>query len=124
MKKLKTILQYKLFYFLLGIFVLVYCITTTKIIKYESNYNINNVCLEGIVIDYIIDGNKLDLTIKAREKVKAVYYINTEEEKSRLQQHLLIGSIIKLSGSFNKPINNTIPNTFNYKKYLYNKKIY
>ena len=48
---------------------------------------------------------------------------NTEEEKEYLLKTIGIGKAVYLSGSLNSPINNTIPNNFNYKNYLYNKKI-
>lgn len=123
MKRLKIILQFNCFYILLGLFVLIYSIVVTKLIKYESVYDASVTYLEGKIIDYNIDGNKLDLIINGKEKVKATYYIK-EENEIHLVNNILVGSTIKLSGKFNEPINNTIPNTFNYKRYLYNKGIY
>lgn len=35
-----------------------------------------------------------------------------------------MGDKITFTGTLNKPKNNTIPNTFNYRKYLYNHHIY
>ena len=124
MKKLKTVLQCNWFYIILLILIFLYAIVMTKLIKYDSKYKLTDDYLEGIVIDYNIDGNKLDMIIKGKEKVKAIYYIQSEIEKDDLENENIIGINIKLIGSFNEPISNTIPNTFNYKEYLYNKRIY
>ena len=59
-----------------------------------------------------------------KEKVKVSYYIKNEKEKKFLVNNLLLGANIELTGTFSLPTSNVIPNTFNYKKYLYNKKIY
>ena len=124
MKRLKIILQSNVFYIFLCIIALIYSLIFTKLIKYESVYDLNETYLEGKIIDFNIDGNKLDLMISGKEKVNATYYIKKEVEKDYLVENILVGSSIKLNGEFTEPISNTIPNTFNYKKYLYNKKIY
>jgi len=124
MKRLKIILNCNKFYFILLSFVLIYCLITTKLICYESKYNLNDNFLNGKIIDYNIDGNKLDLVLYGKELVKAIYYINDDTEKIYIQNNIKLGIKLKLSGVFNAPKNNTIPNNFNYKNYLYNKKIY
>ncbi len=124
LKRLKIILQSNIFYVLLCLIVLVYSLVATKLIKYESKYNLDETHLEGKVIDFNIDGNKLDLIVNGKEKVKATYYIKEESEKVYLENNILVGSTIKLRGKFNEPVNNTIPSTFNYKRYLYNKGVY
>jgi competence protein ComEC len=96
----------------------------TILIKYESKYDINTKEISGKIIKYNVDGDKLSLVIKSKEKVQCTYYITSEKEKIYYQNKLKLGITIKLNGKLNKPINNTIPNTFNYKKYLYNHQIY
>ena len=56
--------------------------------------------------------NKITLYIKAKEKLVVNYY--TEEEID-----ISLGDKIKTTGTLKVPSNNTIPNLFNYKKYLY-----
>ena len=75
-------------------------------------------------MSYTIDGNKLSMQVKAEEKVQVTYYINSLEEKNYLKENILIGSKVVLEGSVSSPYQNTIPNTFNYAKHLYNNKIY
>ena len=123
-RKLKIILQSSWFYFVLVLITLCYALFTTKIIKYDSKFNLNDSYLEGTIVDYNIDGNKLDLMVLGKERVKVTYYIKTEEEQKYLTENILVGSTIKAKGEFSEPLDNTIPNTFNYKKYLYNNRVY
>jgi len=124
LKKLKTVLQSNYFYVGAFLFLLFYIFLFTKVIKYDSRYLYRDDSLSGRILDYNIDGDKLSLVVKGYEKVSATYYIKSEVEKIRLSKSLLLGSDISLIGEFSIPSNNTIPNTFNYKEYLYNKKIY
>ncbi len=124
MKNLRQILRYnKLFLFLI-IFIFLYVLLFTKIIKYSSKYDGSEEKITGIVTGLKLDGNKMTLELKTREKIIANYYINDEKEKNNILNVIHLGDKVLLSGSLEKPLNNTIPNTFNYKKYLYNKKIY
>ena len=124
LQKLKIILQSKKFIILSLLFISVYVLITTKWITYESKLEENTTQIRGNVISYKIDGNKLSMLIEEREKIKVTYYIKTLEEKEYLQDNILLGSKIDLEGTLSEPYNNTIPNTFNYKEYLYNNKIY
>ena len=124
MPKLKIILQSKYFIGITLIFVCLYVLVFTKLITYKTNIDINSTLLEGEILNYSIDGDKLSLTIKSIEKVVATYYFTSLEEKNSVSLQIAIGAKIKLEGKYSIPYNNTIPNTFNYKKYLYNNKIY
>ena len=106
------------------IFIFIYCLITTKVIQYESIYNGDETSITGKIISYSINGNKLKINIKDQEEIIATYYIETQEELTYLKENIGIGKTITVNGSLNRPLNNTIPNTFNYKKYLYNNKIY
>lgn len=94
------------------------------VIQYESIYSGDETSITGSIMSYSINGNKLKMNIKDKEEVIATYYIKTEEELVYLKENIGIGKTITVNGTLNEPINNTIPNTFNYKKYLYNNKIY
>lgn len=122
--RLKIILQSKPFLIISLIFLIIYILIFTKWITYDSKINESTTKLTGNIISYTIDGNKLSMLVKAKEKVQVTYYINSEEEKEYLEENLLIGSKIELEGKIKTPYNNTIPNTFNYRKYLYNNQIY
>ena len=120
LKKLKTILLSRKTYLIIICFLFLYVFIFTKIIKYTSVYDGSENRITGIVTNYRIKSNKLTIEIKAKEKIIANYYYEDELPKTRS----LIGSKITIIGKMNKPNNNTIPNTFNYKKYLNNKRIY
>ena len=122
--RLKIILQSKLFVTISLIFLIIYILIFTKWITYDTKLAENTTKLSGNILSYMIDGNKLSMLIKAEEKIQVNYYINTLEEKEYLEENLLIGSKVELEGEIKKPYNNTIPNTFNYKEYLYNNQIY
>ena len=106
------------------IFLVIYVFIATKIIQYDSIYNGDESSITGSIISYSINGNKLKMNIKDKEEVIATYYIKTQDELVYLKENIGIGKTITVNGTLNKPLNNTIPNTFNYKKYLYNNKIY
>ena len=124
MKKLKHLLQSNWFYVLLILLCSGYCFYFTKIIKYHSKYNENTTSLEGKIISYTIDGDKLSLLLKNKEKIKVTYTIKSKEEKEKLQDELKIGATLALQGKKGEITPVTIPNTFNYEKYLYNNQIY
>lgn len=124
MKNLKQILQFNKLLVFLGIFIFIYILFFTKIIKYSSKYDINEKQVTGIITSMKLDGNKLTINLKAKENIIANYYIQTEEEKNNIFNKVHLGSKVYLRGSFSEPLDNTVPNTFNYKRYLYNKKIY
>ena len=124
MINLKNILQYNLLFVVLITLSIIYVIIFTKLIKYESVYDITENKIEGIIKTFSINGDKLKLEIKAKETIIANYYIKSEDEKNDILDEIGIGKRILIYGSLNKPLNNTIPNNFNYKNYLYNKKIY
>ena len=123
MKRLKIILQSKYLYIILAIFSLFFCFIFTYCIKYESKYTIEN-SFKGIVSNYKIDGNKLTINFKDKEKLIGIYYFKTEEEKNNFKNNIFYGSSVFINGELKDPNNNTIFNIFNYKNYLYNKRIY
>ncbi len=125
MNKLKIILQSKTFWliFLIGIILDVFI--NTKIIVYQTKYlpTINNIT--GKIINLKIDGDKVSMQIKTKEeKILANYYVANALEKESLMNNLKIGSQVFLKGEIQQINNNTIFNTFNYAKYLYNNHIY
>lgn len=124
MKNLKIIFVYNKILFYIGLLLIVYIIVFTKIITYKSKYDINETKISGVITSFKLDGNKLTLNIRGKEKVIGNYYIDTFEEKSDILNKISIGDKVLLEGSLSIPSSNTIPNTFNYQKYLMNKKIY
>lgn len=123
MKTLKNILRYEKYFVLAGIFILLYVLIMVNIPR-TSLYQGTESKLEGIVKDIKLNGNKLTLLIKGKEKVIANYYLKSEEEKDGILEVFHLGDKVILEGSLSEPSGNTIPNCFNYKKYLKYKKIY
>ncbi len=124
MKNLKQILRYNKVLILIGIVLFIYVFISTKVISYKSKFNGSEANITGKITSIKLDGNKLILGINAKEKIIASYYINSEDEKNTILNKLHLGDKVYLRGSLNEPLGCTIPNTFDYKKYLYNKKIY
>jgi len=120
LKKLNQILQSKIFLILFGIIILIYIFFNNN----KSIIDINSKKFKGIIESYKIDGDKLTLQVKNKERIIANYYIKIKKEKEYLVNNLKLGYEIELTGSFEEPVGNTIPNTFNYKKYLKSKEIY
>ena len=96
----------------------------TKIVKYSSIYKEGEYCLTAIVVEFNIDGDKLSMELKSKENLVATYYFKTNTQKEDITSQIEYGTKIEACGELKVPLNNTIPNTFNYKKYLYNNKIY
>ncbi len=115
--KLKTILQSNYFYYFLIIFTIIYFIFTTIIIKYRTNIS-DFTNLEGTIIKINYDDDKINFILKSDEKIICTYYLNKQDNIN------LLGKKVLITGKLNSLNNNTIPNNFNYKKYLYNNKIY
>ncbi|MEG1506375.1 MAG: DNA internalization-related competence protein ComEC/Rec2 [Bacilli bacterium] len=124
LKNLKNLLQFSGLFIFITFLLFIYVIFFTKIIQYKSIYNDSTNYIVGTIKTYSINGNKLSMELKAKEKIITSYYIKTEEEKNYLLNNICIGCTVKLNGETKELLNNTIPNTFNYKNYLYNKKIY
>lgn len=124
LQKLRIILQSKKFIVLSLLLIILYILIFTRLISYASKLDKNTKSLTGTILSYTIDGDKLSMLIKSQEKIKVNYYIDSLSEKEYLENNILLGSTIYLEGEITVPYNNTIPNTFNYKEYLYNNKIY
>ena len=119
MKKLKIILQSKIFYVILGLIILLNIFIRTIFIKYESNLNNVNK-LTGTIIDINISEDKISFLLKNEELVMCNYYIKEFNKDYKK----LLGKKVIVNGNILNIYNNTIPNNFNYKNYLYNKRIY
>lgn len=118
MKRLKIVLQSNIFYIINIIIILFIIIFITKLKTYNSIYQDGNNTLICKVKTVKYDSNKISLDLKCNENIKGYYYL----ENNNIT--IMYGDIITINGEINTPNNNTIPNTFNYKKYLYNNKIY
>ena len=120
MQRLKIILQSNIFYLILITSSIIYVFYFTKIKKYNSIYDNNQKEVVGIISKIIINDDNIKLTLKSNEDIIVTYYYKSKEEINNLK----LGLKVKVFGELKKPLNNTIPNIFNYKNYLETKKIY
>ena len=124
MRNLKQILKYNKVFIISGFLLILYIIFITKIVTFTSSYNINELSIIGKITSIKLDGDKLTLGVSAKEDIIATYYLSSENEKNKIFNILHLGNKVLLRGSLNEPLKSSIPNTFDYKNYLYNKKIY
>lgn len=118
MKKLKNILQFKYIFFI-GLL----CSTFLSFIRIENKHIDISSTFEGILEDYKIDGDKVSFILKNKNKLKCTYYVSTKEELNNIKKWNL-GITLNVTGEVSSPSKNTIPNTFNYSKYLKSKNIF
>ncbi len=112
--KLKNLLRYK--YFILLSLIICLCFIRNN---NNSIYKINDTNFYGVVNDYQYKDNYISLVLNGKEKLKCNYYLDNNEKFD-----INYGDTLYLKGKLKKPNNNTIPNTFNYKKYLEHNDIY
>ena len=119
----KVLLRSNRFY-VVFILLLMLFVFLAFVIPRRSVYEKGLAAIEGRVLAYKIDGNFLSLTVKGKEKIQAFYYFQTEEEKLDYLEHLGYGVIVRMEGVLESPESNSLPNTFDYQKYLYYQDIY
>ena len=113
MKILKIILQHNAFYYVIFCFSLIYFIVCNSY-SYSSVYDEFNL-EEFVIVNIKVSDDKTVYTLKGMEKVIGNYYG---------ENSFSIGDVVKVSGEKYELSNNSVPNTFNYKRYLYNQGIY
>ncbi len=123
MLKLRTILLHDyIYYILLSITVLITIINI--LIPRQSIYNENIKSIRAKIISSSITGDKLNLTIKNKEKLLVTYYFKSKQEKINFQKNYHLGDIIEVKGDLSIPKKNTTKYLFNYNLYLKHKNIY
>ena len=123
MKKLKTIFVSKTFF--LSLIFLVFILTWYQVfLKNDNSKFSNEEEITGLIKSKKVTNNKITLELKSKENIILNYYVDTYDELNKLNDVLYEGVTVTAHGTLNQPSNNTIPNTFNYKKYLKSKKIY
>lgn len=117
MKKLKIILNSR--YLIISlIFIYFICLVCNLSFNNKTTYQEKYYNISGVLLDYKIDNDKLTIILKEKEKIKGTYYLKSSKETDILQRQLEYGCSMNIKGIIKIPSNNTIPNTFNYKKYL------
>lgn len=117
MKKLKIILNSRYLIIVL-IFIYFICLVCNLSFNNKTTYQEKYYNISGVLLDYKIDNDKLTIILKEKEKIKGIYYLKSSKETDILKRQLEYGCFMNIKGIIKIPSNNTIPNTFNYKKYL------
>lgn len=76
---------------------------------------------ELIINDYKINDKTITIYF---DDIIGKYYIDNDDEIKNFKSNYLFGDKVYIEGEISVPNNNTIPNNFNYKDYLYHKYIY
>lgn len=122
--KLKIILNSKLLYYILLFIGVIYFGFRENFNDYKSIYNEDENVFVLTVSNIKIDGNKFSLEFSGVENLVGSLYIDDLEDFNSLKEKLMYGVKVRVLGNLNLPVNNTIPNNFNYKEYLKYKGIY
>ena len=110
---LKKILQYKYLWFI--VFLIIILISYGRVnLKSESKYKKSEKEFNLIIIDKKIKDNRYTITLKGKEK------LITKVQSFPYD----VGDIVYIKGDLEEIKNNTIPNLFNYQKYLQSRGIY
>lgn len=123
MIKLRTILLQSNIYRVTIVGVIIYALIVTLLPKYESVYKGSEEDFLCSIDNYKIEEDKMKLELVCKEKLVGSYYFENDEYKF-FKEKVNIGSSVIVKGKLVSPKNNTVPYLFNYKKYLYNKKVY
>lgn len=112
--KLKIVLQSKIFLLTIFIFCIIYCFICIKFNCFNSKYNVNTKNVQGIVKNIKKDNDKINIYID-----DLLIYIDNYENFD-----ISIGDYVKVYGNFKVPESENNFYSFNYKNYLYSKKIH
>lgn len=91
---------------------------------YHTKYNTFDKIITGKILNYKVNGNKLNMEVSGKEKIIIYYTFLTEPEKTNFLKTIHLGDYYQFSGVMTKPPTNTNFNLFSYKNYLLSKKIY
>ena len=120
---LRKILLFKYLYITIFLISLLYLFITINI-DYTSKYEGSETTIIGEVSNLSYDGNKLTITLNAKEKIIATYYFDTKEHLNNTKNTLLLGDTIKLEGELKEPISSNNFYSFSYHSYLKNIKVF
>lgn len=123
MIKLRTILLQSNIYRVTIVGVIIYALIVTLLPKYESVYKGSEEDFLCSIDNYKIEEDKMKLELVCKEKLVGSYYFKDDEYKF-FKEKVNIESSVSIKGKLVSPKNNTVPYLFNYKKYLYNKRVY
>ena len=118
--KLRIILLSSFLYYILLFISLLYLLIFISLYECKSIYNKNDNSFNLKIINYKIKDNKITISF---DNLIGTYYFDNDNEKNTFINTYNLGDKVFIKGELVEPTNNTIFNTFNYKKYLNNKRI-
>lgn len=118
-RRVESLLKSNITYVILGVILGIYLALCFGMEK-KKIYEESDTEFGGVVTKKVVSSNKVSFHISNSENLICNYYSDDEEEKEGLWNGIKLGSEVSIRGTLKRPLNNTIPNTFNYKKYLYN----
>ena len=113
MRRLRTILQYRYTFKYITLVIILIVLLISFLFPKSSRYSEGVVSIKGRIISKNIDGNKLTLIVKGKEKVIVNYYFLKEQEKNEFVVKYDLGDIVVVNGEMSVPSKNTIFNGFN-----------
>ena len=120
---LRKILLFKSLYITIFLISLLYLFITINI-DYTSKYEGSESFVTGSISNLSYDGNKLTITLNAKEQIIATYYFDTKEHLNNIKNTLSLGDTIKLEGELKEPISSNNFYNFSYHSYLKNRKVF
>lgn len=112
---MKKVLNSFLFYLIMAVILSILVILKVYVIKYKSVYQDKEYTLTGKVSKVVLNEGKVSFVLNAKENIQMFYYDDF---------NLNDGDKVTVDVVISTPSKNTVPNTFNYQKYLYNNGIY
>ena len=112
---MKKVLNSFLFYLIMAVILSILVILKVYVIKYKSVYQDKEYTLTGKVSKVVLNEDKVSFVLNAKENIQMFYYDDF---------NLNDGDKVTVDVVISTPSKNTVPNTFNYQKYLYNNGIY
>lgn len=88
--------------------------------KRSSNYTLEDEVFEGVLVNLVVSKTKVAFEIDGEEKLICNQYVDESTDVENIRKNFRLGTRVEIKGELKEPLNNTVPNTFNYKKYLRN----
>jgi len=115
MKKLSILLKSNKKYLLLFILIIIYSLLYCYFFEREFQFKTGNFDEEIIVDNFKITENKIEIKFK---NGIANYYFKNDNDRMEKSELISFGNVLAIKGELVVPSSNTIPNLFNYKRYL------
>ena len=119
MKKSRIILQFSVV-----LITIIYCVIIISNNIIFFNYPLDTNIVKGKIINYSYNGNQLKIEVKGKNKIIGTIYAKEEKQLKKWKEEIKLGQIIEMNGDLKEIPENTNFHLFNYRKYLYSKKIY